>query len=414
MSKKRNRTKNRARAEPAKKRSWLCSSDAYDILTCQGYTSLAHNPEVMSAVDTIAKLIGSMTIHLMENTENGDVRQKNELSRKIDISPQRNMTRQSFVRWIVRTMLLEGNGNAVVWAQYKRGYLEDLNPIPASMVNFIPEGTWDYSVQIGGVSYSPNEVLHFVLNPCANYPWKGEGFKVQLADVANNLKQAAATEKGFMQSKWKPSIIVKVDALTDEFSSPEGRKELLKDYIDTTGAGEPWMIPAEQFAIEQVKPLTLSDLAISDMVQLDKRTVASILGVPPFVLGVGEFKRDAWNNFISTTIMPIAQAIEQELTKKLLYSPNLYFHFNARSLYNYELKDLAAIADDQYVRGIMPGNEVRDWLGLSPLPGLDELVILENYIPVGMIGDQKKLIQNGGEGDGTTNFKDEGNDDKGS
>ena len=31
--------------------------------------------------------------------------------------------------------------------------------------------------------------------------------------------------------------------------------------------------------------------------------------------------------------------------------------------------------------------------------GLDELVILENYIPLGMIGDQKKLIQ-GGEGDG--------------
>ena len=342
MSKEKKKTRAEPKVKKGKKRerdvvSWLCSPEAYDTLTCEGYTSLSQNPEIMSAVDRIAKLIGSMTLYLMENQDGGDVRVKNELSRKIDIEPCKNMTRATFIQWIAKTMYLEGEGNAVVLPVFRRGYLEDLRPQPPGITSFVYTSYWDYQVILGGTTYDPDEVLHFVLNPDSTYPWKGEGYKVTLSDVAENLKQAATTEKGFMKSKWKPSIIVKVDSMTDEYSSPEGRRRLLAEYIETGRAGEPWLIPAEQFSVEQVKPLSLSDLALSDMVQLDKRTVAAILGVPPFVLGVGDFNREAWNNFISSTIMPVAQIIQQELTKKLLYAPGWYFRFNSRSLYSYEV-----------------------------------------------------------------------------
>lgn len=393
MSRKRGRAK--TRAEPAQKRSVaFLAENRWGDLECLGYTSLSQNPEIATAVDTIARLISSMTIHLMENTEDGDIRIRNELSRKLDIDPNDNMTRSSFVHWIVRVMMLEGNGNAVVYPEFRRGYLRNLQPIPPAFVSFIPDG-WGYRVVISGREYDPDDVLHFRLNPGSYYPWLGEGYRVALADVANNLKQAAATEKGFMSSKWKPSIIVKVDALTDEFATASGRKRLLEDYAMSGEAGEPWLIPAEQFSVEQVRPLTLSDLALADFVQLDKRTVAAILGVPPFVLGIGDFHREAWNNFINSTIMPIARGMEQELTKKLLYDPAWFFRFNVRSLYSYDLRDMAEVADNQFVRGIMTGNEVRDWIGMPPKEGLNDLVILENYIPRGMIGEQNKL--NGGE-----------------
>lgn len=390
MSKKQKRAR-----EPTQKRSVaFVTNSGWETLECAGYTSLAHNPEITTAVDTIARLIGSMTIHLMENTEHGDIRVRNELSRKVDIDPNQYMTRSAFVQWIVKTMMLDGNR--------ERGGVPGNTPGDPAGFAARPGGVCQLCPRWLGIqshhrrqAVRPGRCAPLCAEPRQLLPLAGGGLPVALSDVANNLKQAAATEKGFMSSKWKPSIIVKVDSLTDEFSSPEGRRKLLEDYVETTEAGEPWMIPADQFSVEQVRPLTLSDLALADFVQLDKRTVAAILGVPPFVLGVGDFHREAWNNFISSTIMPIARMIEQELTRKLLVSPNWFFRFNVRSLYNYELRDMAQVADDQFVRGIMTGNEVRDWIGMPPLDGLNELVILENYIPRGMIGDQNKL--NGGD-----------------
>ena len=396
MSKKNKRSRPAPRAEPAQKRSIaLVTQNKWETLECLGYTSLAQNPEICTAVDTIARLIASMTIHLMENTDDGDVRVKNELSRKVDINPNNNMTRSNFIHWIVKTLMLEGSGNAVVWPEYKRGILRDLKPVPPAFTAFVPVGLWDYRVVIAGTEYAPDRILHFVLNPGNYYPWKGDGYHVALADVANNLKQASATEKGFMSSKWKPSIIVKVDSLTDEFSNKEGRAKLLADYIESNEAGEPWLIPADQFSVEQVRPLTLSDLALADFVQLDKRPVAAILGVPPFVLGIGDFQRDAWNNFINSTIMPIAKSIEQEMTKKLLYDPAWFFRFNPWSLYNYSITEMVSAGAEMVDRMALRRNEWRSWVNMPPDPDMNDLLALENYVPADKLGDQNKL--NGGE-----------------
>jgi HK97 family phage portal protein len=301
------------------------------------------------------------------------------------------MTRSNFVQWIVKTLLIDGRGNAVVWPRTENGRLRELVPIPAAYAAFVPDGVFDYRIEIAGQPYPPEALLHFALNPGRFYPWLGEGYTLTLRDVADNLKQAAATEKSFMTSKWKPSLIIKVDGLFDELGNPVSRSKLLNDYIATTEAGEPWMIPAEQFQVQEVKPLTLSDLALADFVKLDKRTVASIIGVPAFVLGVGEFKRDEWNSFINTTIMPLAQIIEQELTRKLCTDPRYFFRFNPRSLLNYSMDELVKAGAAMVDRMAMRRNEWRDWMGLEPDPDMDELLALENYIPADRLGDQEKL-----------------------
>lgn len=367
---------------------WLQDGD----ICCSGYTRLADNPEIQTACLTIAKLIGSMTIRLMENTDDGDRRILNELSRALDISPNGNMGRSHWLTTNVMNMLLYGKGNAICMPHTYEGILRSLEPISPERVSFLREGYRDYKVCIDGKAKDPNNLLHFAYNPDETYLWKGKGVTVTLKDIAKNLGQAQATENAFMSSEWKPSIIVKVDALTEEFSSPEGRQKLLDSYVKPARNGEPWLIPAEQFSVEQVRPLTLADLAIKDTVEMDKKTVAAVIGVPAFLLGVGKYDRNEWNTFVQTTVKYIAEIIEQEMTRCLIINPKWYVSLNYWSLIDYDIEAVSRVLLAGADRGYVNGDEWRDRMHMSPA-GLKEFKILENYLPYDMSGKQKKLIQ---------------------
>lgn len=372
----------------------IVNDDLFQTLCTSGYTKLDDNPEVQMACRKIANLISTMTIHLMSNTENGDQRLVNELSKKIDITPNRYMTRRTWMDFIVMNLLLYGRGNSVVIPHTEAGYLGDLEPVRSNRIVFHENGI-GYTLTIDGKTVEPDNVLHFVLNPDDQRPWMGKGMTTTLKGVADNLKQAAATEKGFLSHEYKPSVIINVDGM-GELDSEEGRDRILQEYIRNSEAGKPWVIPSELMTVTQVKPMTLADLAIKDTIEIDKRTVAAILGVPAFVVGVGKFDEGEWNNFVNSTILPIAKELEQEMSRKLLINPKWYFKFNIQSLYSYDIQKIANVYKDLRAIGVVTGNEVRDRIGMSPKKGLDELVMLENYIPTDKLGDQKKL-KDGGE-----------------
>ena len=130
---------------------------------------------------------------------------------------------------------------------------------------------------------------------------------------------------------------------------------------------------------------------------MDKRTIAALIGVPPFIVGVGNYNKEEWNAFINTTVKTIVKGIEQEMTRKLIVSPTWYIRFNVLSLLDWDIKTIADVFGSLSDRGFVDGNEVRDRLGMSPRDGLDELRVLENYIPFDMSAYQKKLIQKGEE-----------------
>lgn len=391
---KRKRRQTRAGCVPQKQNPvalWLSDAD----LCVSGYTRLSDNPEIQTACLRIAELIGSMTIYLMSNTEQGDVRIVNELSRMIDITPNGNMTRAQWMTAIVMNLLLYGKGNSIIIPHTYEGILRSLEPIAASRVQLMPVANSyrEYRVLIDGVARDPANVMHIAYNPDPTYLWRGQGVTVTLRDIANNLKQAQRTENAYMSTEWKPSIIIKA-ATNDEFlSSPEGRSRFLEQYVKTAKDGEPWLLPLDQMDVQQVKPLTLADLAIKDTVELDKKTVAAVVGVPAFLLGVGTYNREEWNTFIQTKVRVISQNIAQEMTRTLITSPKWYLQFNYWSLIDYDMKAISDVLLAGSDRGFVSGDEWRDRMHMAPA-GLTEYRVLENYIPWDMAGQQSKLVGN--------------------
>ena len=368
----------------------------WDLLFAGGYVPLYSCPEVAMCVDAIADLVSNMTLRLMRNTDTGDVRVVNGLSRAIDIMPNAYQNRKAFVYNIVSTLLTVGNGNCVVIPRFDAdGNLLSLMPARPSSVMFddLPDG--GYKIRVSQTVYLPDEVLHFAINPDPERPWIGRGRSVSLSSIVDCINQANATKTALQKSP-APSIVMKVDGLTEDLSTRDGRQKMIDRFVDSNDRGVPWIIPAETMELQQIKPLTVSDLAIKENLELDIKRIAGIYRVPAFMVGVGDFNRDEYDNFITTTVMSIAQVIEQELTRKLLYSPDYHITFNPRSLHSYSITELVSAGKELVDRMAMRRNEWRDWLGLSPDEDMEELLALENYIPADRLGDQKKLK---GEGD---------------
>lgn len=387
--------KRKTRAEP-RQTAVIVQTPGGDIILPEGYIEVSKTAPVRRCAHKIADMVSNMTIMLMQNGENGDIRVKNGLSYKLDVMPSKHINRKNFLYKIVMDMII--NGNSFVLPIFgENDFIEDLVLIDYGRVSMVSDGADGYKIIIGGAEFSPDEVLHFSLNPSERQPWRGTGYTKMVRDAVETLTQADITKKSFLRSKWKPSIIMSIDADAEELTDPKKRKNILGSYVSDTEQGEPWIIPAGEIDIKTIQPLTLNDLAIQDSITLDLRTIAASMSVPAFMVGIGNFNKDEYNNFISTVVMSIAQVLQQELTRKLLYAKDLYFKLNPKSLMQYALSEKVSFVKEMVGGGMLTRNEGRCEFDYSPVDneGMNDYIVLENYIPVNKVGEQKKLT--GGE-----------------
>lgn len=357
-----------------------------------GYSRLIDHPDVAACINRIASLIASTPIRLLENTDEGDKRLQNALSRLVDIDPMPGYgSRSLLMGWIVTQLLGDGDGNAYVrpditlWGEYS-----GLTPlVGAWYMPVLSDVPYDYYIGWQHTSYHPTEALHFRLYPDPDCPTRGRGLRFPALQLAKSLANTDALKQTLSSPDYKPPLIISVNAdspLSDEAERDKFRENYLED-----SSGKPWVLPADLMSVQQIKPLSLADLAIKDNVELDKKSLCSLFGLPPFLLGLGAFNQQEYNLFVRMVLVPICEGIETELTHKLCPEhPTWHFKFNRRRLYAYDLNTIINIDCAMADRGYLNGDEVRMDADFDPV-GLTDYTRLENYIPYDMAGMQSKL-----------------------
>lgn len=366
----------------------------------RGYVRFDNYPDVKVCIKIYADLISSMTIHLMKNTDSGDIRIKNGLSRLLDIEPYKYTTRKTLMYKVVEELLL--TGNSILLPAYdfqgKENYLRELKPIAQSQVTYKSLDDSGYSVIYNKHEFQHDEILHFVNIPNIETPYKGESFKIYLNDVLNSLKRGQEIKTDYYTKHYKPSIVFSFNTDADLFDGDEQREELHDKWLKTK-PGTPYILPAALIDFKSFPAMSLSDMALDANIKLDKTEIANIFGIPPFLVGIGTFNKEEYNNFINTRINPICKEIEQEMTRKIILSPDYYVKLNIDSIKVFNQEAWYDFMLNAKTKGIYNANEIRVDTGYEPIdtPAMNEFNILENYIPVDKIGSQKKLNNTGGD-----------------
>lgn len=397
-----------------------------------GWSNLSNRPEVIAGVDKIANLVASLTIKIMENQVDdkgnklGDKNVNNGLAAKLDQAPNSFMTRNAFIKNLIYTLYLNGDGNAICIVDLHKGnltkyiddikngrenYIENIVPVEPSKVFFYRTDeyyekkgiTSPYYITINGKVIDPRNVLHFRIGADPEFIYKGTGPRVPLSTVSGKLARIDALEKEYLTNAYFPSFILKWNAYSGGTESE--RKEfaskldkIFKGWNKDRKPGDILNVPNMDANIEQVKPMSLNDLAIKDSKELSNKTVASLLGVPLFIIdGSNKYDNDEYNQFIKSTIVPLSQMISQELTNKLVINHNQYIKLDCAKLYKYDAAEIA-MYKNLVTTGAITRNELRDKIGMEPSDneGMNDFIALENYIPVDKLGDQKKLYQDEG------------------
>lgn len=390
--------KAKIRSEPEKEQTVkMMSFSEFKEACATGYTPLNKHPDVKVCVKRIAELISSMTIYQMQNKEIGNIRLSDGLSRKVDIDPSPYLTRKTLIYKCVEELLF--TGNSFLLPVYSReGFLSELKPIDRGQAQFMPITEGGYSVKIGNVAFSSDEIINFVNNPSLSEPWKGQSYKVYLNDVLRNLKQSNQIKSDFYTKHYRPGLIFFFQGDSDIFDDEDKREETFNKWLKTK-PGTPYMLPEGLIDIKTFQNMSLKDMAINESVAIDKKFIAALIGVPAFFLGVGKYDEKEYNNFIDTTIRPITEILQQELTKKLLIANDRFFRFNINGLKAFDMDNRLDSLYRGKALGVFNGDEVRVAAGYEPtgIKEMQEYTLLENYIKVQDTGKQKKLTQEGGE-----------------
>lgn len=347
-----------------------------------------------ACVRLLSQTISTLPIKLYERQADGSrvAAVNHPMYRMISRRPNAEMTTARFILMIVASICLWGN--AYVEKRRVGGRVVALVPLlPQCMVvKRLETGRLQYQYTENGVerSIAEKDVMHirgFGLDGvCGMLPVR------QGRDIFGGAMSAdEAAYKVFAQGMQASGILSADNTLSKE--QRDALRVNLERFSSSKNAGKVMVAEAGM----KYQSITMNPEA-AQMLETRAFGIEEIcrwFGVPPFMVGHMD-KQSSWASsvegmnlqFLTNTLRPILENIEQEIDRCLLDDDERYYvEFNVEGLLRADSAGRAAYLSTMTQNGLMTRNEGRRLENLSQVEGGNELTVQSNLVPLDQLGD---------------------------
>ena len=301
------------------------------------------------------------------------------------------MSRYTFIKLIIQSVILKGNGFAYIerTADGKPLNLVYLEPSQV-IINYNREKRELYYLasSITSKRIYPEDMLHFV-----KHSYDGVNGLSVLSFARNSLNVAAATEKSaskFFESGCNLSGILTVNAILNQEKREQIRGSWQQAYTD---GGSGLAILEGNMSYSPVQ-LSNKDAQMLESRQYNVQDICRFFGVSPVL--VGDLSKTSFSTlegvqseFLTHTLQPYIVMLEDEFNRKLAMGREVV-NFDENSVLRTDKSAQATYYTQLVNTGIMSINEVRKELGYEPVDGLDEHHIAYNATAQSVVGNQQQ------------------------
>jgi HK97 family phage portal protein len=381
-------------AEQALEKAGFITTGSHSGVTVTEQSALAFSA-VWACNQVLSQTIGQLPINLFKTTDNGkEIASDHYLQKIIKTEPNELMTSSKFREFVMTYYNMYGNGYAKIKRKRATKEIEELQPIPASLVTpyLNKSGRLYYKVQRGTDQNPESEIIP--ARDMIHIPgmgWDGiQGLSpIKIAQETIGLA-IAATEFGarFFGQGTTLSGVIEFPTVVNNAARKNLTEGFKKAY---QGLGKSHGIPVlEQGAKFNPISMPLEDAQYLQTRQFQVTDIARIYRVPPHK--IADLSRSTNNNiehqgieFVQDTITPIVVAWEQELNRKLLTEDEkekYFFKFSLNGLLRGDIKTRSAYYKEGIWAGWLSQNDIRQLEDLNKIEGGNDYWIPTNLVPI--------------------------------
>lgn len=310
--------------------------------------------------------------------------------RILNKEPNNRMTRFTFIKTLVVSTLLKGNGFAYIERDNK-GNAIALHYIPSELVTIIPPTTIGENVMYNVTGLS-NSVESCNMIHILNFSYDGITGISTLSHAKNTLGLAMDSEShasGFFKGGANLAGILTVQSTLTSKQKQDLKSSWQTAFSPTTG--QPNGVAVLEGNME-FKPITVnpSDAQLLETREFNVIDICRFFGVSPvkaFDLSKSSYSTvEATNlSFLTDTLSPLLEKIELEFERKI-YKPSekesIDVRFDTSRLLRADKQSLANYYSTLFNIGVVSLNEIRKELDLASVEGGDNHFVQVNLMEV--------------------------------